>query len=661
MFDLKHWHGIPLTQHLQLYTDASKAGYTVLTMSQYGTPSAPLYAMVMIKRANNPEQKAFWAKTRDEFQSIFDNQVKAGLGPVLLTACGEVGNVSFAGIWEKKDPIPLTRLYLTDKPGSKDTSTIQGMNLEARTRGLRPLCIASYGIPSNPGFAAIWQPNTGDDAVLWNADGTLERENDVHARDAAEFSTWCRPVYRTLNKGQQHCSVFEASNTGKFAVADEMTAGSYTTEFDKQVNAGMLPICVQAAGDDNDAARFSAIFVEREKPLPRQWTAEGPVSNAAIEAKIRTAMTSSIIRDATVAIVYKKRLVYARGFTFAEAGWPVVEPTTRFRLASCSKTVTALAIFQLIEEGKLKLSDPVQKILQLKTPNGLPPIDPRFSVVTIQMLLEHRSGLRPREFESVPDLQKAFTLAGKTASLPIGAADQDAFIATLVLASNPNTASVYNNCGYYLLGRVVKQLRGTSTPIDAYQKHLFDPLKITRIKRAKDLVTDQEPGEARYHDPEIPVGTSVFPGFTVLPSDYGTLRLEILDGDGGLTAAATDMARLLAILVSSDDSPALKRQTIVTMFGNGVTNHKMNGGRSGYGFDGISDLGGGSFYAQKGGTLASAHSVVEINGDWACVAVWGGNPVTAPWYPNYLEEFSPDKDVLVSGDDLFPHFGMPSL
>jgi CubicO group peptidase (beta-lactamase class C family) len=661
MFDLKHWHGIPLAQHLQLYQDASKAGYAVLTMSQYGTPAVPLYAMVMIKRANNPVQKSFWAKTGNEFQSIFDDQVKAGWGPVLITACGEVDSASFAGIWEKKDPIPLTRLLLTDDPDSNDPGTIQGMNIEARSRGLRPLCIASYGIPSKPGFAAIWQPNTGDDAVLWNADGTLEREGELHARDAAEFSTWCRLVYRSLNKGQQHCSVFEASNTGKFVVADEMSASGYTTEFNQQVSAGMLPICVQAAGDDNAAARFSAIFVEREKPLQRQWTAEGPVANAAIEAKMRTAMTSSIIRDATVAIVYKKRLVYARGFTLAEQGWPIVQPTTRFRLASCSKVVTALAIFQLIEEGKLKLSDSAQSILHLKTPNGLPPIDPRFSAITIRMLLEHRSGLQPGEFENVPDLQQAFINAGKTAPLPISAADQDAFIATLMLASNPNTASVYNNCGYYLLGRVAKQLRGTSTPIDAYQKHLLDPLKITRIRRAKDLVTEQEPGEARYHDPVIPVGKSVFPGFTVLPSDYGTLRLEILDGDGGLTAAATDMARLVAILLSNDDSPALKRETIVTMLENGVQNTKKNGGRSGYGFDGISDLGGGRFYAQKGGSISSAHSVVEINGDWGCVAVWGGNPVTAPWYPNYLEEFSPDKDVLAAGKDLFPHFGMPSL
>ena len=36
-------------------------------------------------------------------------------------------------------------------------------------------------------------------------------------------------------------------------------------------------------------------------------------------------------------------------------------------------------------------------------------------------------------------------------------------------------------------------------------------------------------------------------------------------------------------------------------------------------------------------------------------------PSQPPWYPYYLETFSPDKDVLQNGKDLFPHYGMTSL
>ena len=404
------------------------------------------------------------------------------------------------------------------------------MNADARTKGLRPLCIASYGEADSPRFAAIWQNNTGADAVLWNNDGTLDSLDQLNQRNAAQVSNWCRPVFITLNKNLKFCSVFEASDAGQFHVTSSTPAIGYALEYEQwATQKGFLPICVQAAGEDTLTATFAAIFVEKDKVSPRVWNATGIEGGTNIANRVRAAMTDAIIRQGSVAIVYQKRLVYARGFNMAEANWPQAEPRIRIRLASCSKTITALAIFQLIEEGKLKLSDRMQAILNLKTPAGHEPVDPQFSQITIQQLLEHSSGLNTDMFDSdLSALQKTFGHAGKTVSLPVSAGDTDSFIASLPMVSPPGQLFVYSNCGYYLLGRVVNQLRGTSRPIDAYQKHLFDPLQITRIRRAKDLVADQEPGEARYQDPDLRVGTSVFPGGQLVPSYYGTYHLEIL-------------------------------------------------------------------------------------------------------------------------------------
>ncbi len=663
MYDLKHWHGQNLHDHKHLYQLAAEAGYACVTLTQYGTPDSPVFAAVMIKRANNPEQRPFFAQSRQAFQATFDHQANQGWGPVIISATGPAGDDAiFSGVFQKMTPINLTRLELSSKAGSTNKTTLQGMNAEARTRGLRPLCISSYGDSDSPVFAAIWQSNTGDDAVLWNNDGTIETRSQFLARHDAETSVWCQTAWITLNKDKQYCSVFEAINTDGGGVRENMTPTQYVSEFtDFVTNQGFLPICVQAAGDDADSATFAAIFVKNETPTKRQWTAAGPAANSGIEAKMRQAMTSSIIRHAAVAIVYQKRLVYARGFTLAEPYWPNAEPTTRFRLASCSKFITALSIFQLHHENKLTFADRVQDILQLKTPSGHPPFDPNFKDIRISQLLDHSSGLNTQKFEDLNDLKDAFAAAGRTVSLPVSAADTDSFIATIPLDFAPGTSAAYSDCGYYLLGRVVKQLRGTSTPIEAHQKHLFDPLSITRIRRAKDLVTDQEAGEARYLDPVIGVGSSVFPSPAIVPTDYGTLHLEILDGDGGLTAAVTDMARLLAIVLSPDDNPAMRRETIVKMLKDGAAISAIPGRRSGYGFDSVSDLHNGTFFAQKGGSISDAHSAIEINGEWGLVICWGGDPVTAPWYPYYLETFSPDKDALQNGKDLFPHYGMPSL
>jgi CubicO group peptidase (beta-lactamase class C family) len=666
MFDLKRWTGVDLSKHRGLYENAKSEGYAVLTFCQYGVHTAPLYVAVMIKRAHNPEQKAFWAMTRPEFKHIFDQQVKQGWGLVLLSAHGPANGALFAGVFEKRDPILLTTLELTRKELAH--KTLQAMNAKARTEGLRPLCIASYGEANSPRFAAIWQNNTGPDAVLWNNDGTLDSADTLEQRNAAQSSNWCRPVFLTLNKNQEFCSVYEASDVGRFEIVKLTDSIGYELAYQEWVTEkGFLPICVQAAGEDAVTALFSAIFVERDKAMPRVWSATGGHNHTDIESNVRAAMTNTIIRQASVAIVFKKRLVYARGFNMAESNWPQAEPTTHFRLASCSKSITALAIFQLIEEGKLKLSDRMQDILKLKTPAGDEPTDPKFKEIMIQHLLEHSSGLPPSEFDDdLHALTTAFNNAGKTVSLPVSAEDTDSFIATLSVQP-PGRKFVYNNCGYYLLGRVVKQLRGTATPIDAYQKHLFDPLHIARIRRAKSLIADQQPGEARYQDPLLAVGPSVFPGKKLVPTYYGTYHLEILDGDGGLTGAAVDVARLVAILTSQDDSPALKRSTIVTMFEKGAAIFDpKKGRRSGFGFDAITDEGNGQFFALKGGALTDAHSVIEIGGDWGSVSLFAAAdaPNAGSLPPSgFLDLYAPepDRDSLMDVDDLFPQYGMPSL
>ena len=112
----------------------------------------------------------------------------------------------------------------------------------------------------------------------------------------------------------------------------------------------------------------------------------------------------------------------------------------------------------------------------------------------------------------------------------------DSYIASLGMVATPGSSQVYNNCGYYLLGRVVAHLRGKSRPIDAYQAALFDPLGIHRIRRAASLISAQPNDEARYQDPNIPVGPSeMTPDQPLVPSEYGTEQVEIMEGGGGLT------------------------------------------------------------------------------------------------------------------------------
>src|SRR5262249_35823735 len=85
--------------------------------------------------------------------------------------------------------------------------------------------------------------------------------------------------------------------------------------------------------------------------------------------EVRAIMSAGMIRGGSIAITLGTRLVYARGYTFAEPGYPDVQPTRTFRQASVSKPSCAAAIWQLIESGALHLTDKFHKKLPL-TPKG---------------------------------------------------------------------------------------------------------------------------------------------------------------------------------------------------------------------------------------------------------------------------------------------------
>lgn len=678
MANIVAWHDKTLNEHVALRDDAAKNGYRFLSLSLHGTTSSPHYTAVMIKRPVVVAQRDWPLLTAAEFQNIFDDEAAKGYGPVMISATGSSSDPRFAVVFQPQNPIPLTR-HLLKSGQNTDLNTIEGMNKKAKDDGLILHWSAVYGDANDPRYAAIWMPNTKN--VVWNADGVFETSAQYQARFNAQTSGWCRPSHVTLNSANHYFSTFVHNEIGPWVAHHELSSAAYQTEFDTLKPKGYFPICVQGGGS-GAATRFSALFVKQEDPIPEQFNAVGPVASAAIDDIIHQAMKDSPVWNASLAIVHGKKLVYARGYSWGEPDWPVCQPTSRFRIASVSKTVTALAVYQLIEEKKLALTDKLQDILHLKTPSGGSPKDANFKNITIKQLLEHTSGLNANAFRDEVSILAAHKAAvpGGTWHLPVTAEMCDAYIASLDLAATPDSAMSYNNCAYYLLGRVVAKKRGAASPFDAFQTHLFDPLFIHRIRRAPSLIATLPADEARCRahwshstaknpNPyDIPVGQSVMSDSRPLvPLGYGTEHFERQEGGGGLSAAATDLGRLIAILLSQDDNPAMKRATLNMMMDNAVSNlqawmNKTNDLRAGHGWDGAGTQANKHYYGQKGGSLETSGNVLQISGEWGFAMCWGGKASAASgWYPDYPDVMTIAKNTLANAADLFPQFGMPSL
>jgi CubicO group peptidase (beta-lactamase class C family) len=119
-----------------------------------------------------------------------------------------------------------------------------------------------------------------------------------------------------------------------------------------------------------------------------------------IDAAVMQVMSAQNIPGMAVSIVKGGTIAFARGYGLADRERNIpVTPETRFQIASTSKAITAVAVMQLVEEGRIALSDDIGKFLNFTARN------PRFAStpITVEMLLAHSSSIEdgPNLFDFV--------------------------------------------------------------------------------------------------------------------------------------------------------------------------------------------------------------------------------------------------------------------
>src|SRR5262249_21166562 len=200
------------------------------------------------------------------------------------------------------------------------------------------------------------------------------------------------------------------------------------------------------------------VLSERAVPAPRQLTVTGQAVPAlsAVEALVVNDMKRSGARAASLAIARKGKLVYARGLTWAEAGYPVTQPASSFRIASMSKPRAATAAFQLIQQGRLAPGDRMQDALQLPAP-----ADARWAQVTLDQLLSHSGGWN-RDTTFDPIFHDNAIAAALNVPLPIDKRQIALYMARQPLQFDPGTQYAYSNFGYSLIGQMIEKATGAA-------------------------------------------------------------------------------------------------------------------------------------------------------------------------------------------------------
>jgi len=266
---------------------------------------------------------------------------------------------------------------------------------------------------------------------------------------------------------------------------------------------------------------------------------------APLDELMTSFVTGHAVPGAAMAIAKDGRLLYARGFGYADVAEKTpVQPRSLFRIASLSKPITAAAVLQLVDAKKLRLADPVLALLTSEKPGSpaiiaLPAgakIDPLPEKVTVRNLLQHTGGWDSARsgdpmFQSV---RIAESVGVRPPAMPI---DIMRTVFGRPLDFEPGTSYVYSNFGYSVLGRVIEKASGQSYE-DYVREHVLAPVGIRDMRLGKTLLKDRAPGEVRYYDERERTGPCVFADRLreQVPLPYGTWCLEAMDSHGGWLA-----------------------------------------------------------------------------------------------------------------------------
>lgn len=260
-------------------------------------------------------------------------------------------------------------------------------------------------------------------------------------------------------------------------------------------------------------------------PISAQDTDLTEEQRAELRELAGTTLTEQRVPGMSIAIARGGRIVFAEGFGSIDLeGQVAATADTRYRIASVSKPVTAVATLQLAAAGRLSLDDPVHECCP-----GYPEKERN---PTIRHLLAQQSGIRHTTDEEDTSIVGAFP----------SFADAIAPIAGEALEFEPGATTGYTSWGYAILGCVIEAVSGQSY-MDYITEHVLGPagMSATTIDRPDFAAPDFSPGYR-------------LRGSRFVPSEVVDTRFKT--PASGLISSAPDLVRFAVALQKVELLPA---------------------------------------------------------------------------------------------------------
>ena len=274
------------------------------------------------------------------------------------------------------------------------------------------------------------------------------------------------------------------------------------------------------------------------------------------------------VPGAALAVTCKGRLVYARGFGFADLKTKEpVAPDALFRIASVSKPITAVAVMQLVDKGKVSLDDQIADRMKLKpfVARGAR-MDNRWEQITVRQCLQHTGGFdRDKSFDPIGRPWEIAQALG--IKPPVTPNHIVRYMMGQPLDFEPGERFAYSNLGYLILGRIIEAVTGQK--YESYVKNeVLGPLGIETMQLGRARSNQQAKGEVRYYDAQNRRSPALYPPKVreQVPLQYGGENFEAFEAHGGWIASAVDLVKFAAAFDDPSQCPILSAKSIEEMW-----------------------------------------------------------------------------------------------
>jgi CubicO group peptidase (beta-lactamase class C family) len=265
---------------------------------------------------------------------------------------------------------------------------------------------------------------------------------------------------------------------------------------------------------------------------------------------IRTVQERFKIPGISVVLVRGNEVLWSEGFGLADvAKKHVATPDTLYRAGSLAKPLTAIAVMQLAEAGRIDIDQPLAGYL------------PEFSIrsrfdttaepITVRSVLSHHAGL-PTDLNKGMWSEQPFTAVA-------------AKLREEYAAFPPNLVFSYSNVGYTVLGHMVEKVSGL--PYAQYMKsRVLAPLGMTRSAFQQNIATAEDISEG-YRDGKamtlLPMRDLPAAGLLTSAADIGRFMQAMLTGKTPDHAAFLSPGTLKEIVEPQNKDVALDLDVVV--------------------------------------------------------------------------------------------------